>query len=324
MKAAVLYEFGAVPRYEEFPDPVINDGELGVKVEAVILDYALKGLASGTHFASKQFYPSFPAIVGRSGVGLLDDGTLVSFQCTRLPYGSMAERVAVQKSVITPIPPEIDAVQAAVVPSAAQSSLLPLRYTAKLRAGETVLINGATSVSGMLAVKIAKSLGAGRVVGTGRNPASGERAKEAGADAFISLNQSDEKLAEALRREAGEGYDVILDYLCGHPTEVLLSTFTPTAISFARKRTRLVLIGVLAGRSMQLSAESVVTSGLEIYGFGAPNNPETLKNRAEGVAQIWDMLKRGELSIDAVRLPLSDIKKAWELEEHGRRIVIVP
>ena len=85
MKAAVLYEFGAVPRYEEFPDPVINDGELGVKVEAVILDYALKGLASGTHFASKQFYPSFPAIVGRSGVGLLDDGTLVSFQGARFP-----------------------------------------------------------------------------------------------------------------------------------------------------------------------------------------------------------------------------------------------
>lgn len=83
MKAAVLYEFGAVPRHEEFPDPVINDGELGVKVEAVILDYALKALASGTHFASKQFYPSFPAIIGRSGVGLLDDGTPVSFQSTR-------------------------------------------------------------------------------------------------------------------------------------------------------------------------------------------------------------------------------------------------
>lgn len=228
------------------------------------MDYALKALASGIHFASKPFYPGFPAIVGRSGVGMLEDGTLVSFQGTRFPYGSMAEMVAAQKSFIAPIPPGIDAVQAAVVPSAAQISLLPLRNTAKLQAGESGLINGATSVSGMLAVKVAKSLGAGRVVGTGRNPASGERAKEAGADALISLNQSDEKLAEALQREAGEGYDVILDYLCGHPTEVLLSTFTPTAIGFARKRTRLVLIGMLAGRSTQLSAESVVTSGLGI------------------------------------------------------------
>ena len=324
MKAAVLHQFGAVPRYEDFPEPVVNDGDLAVKVQAVILDYALKVLASGTHFASKQFYPSFPAIVGRSGVGFLEDGTLVSFQGTPFPHGSMAGKVSVRKSFIAPIPPGIDAVQAAVIPSAAQSSLMPLRYTARLQAGETVLVNGATSVSGMLAVKIAKLLGAGRVVGTGRNPSSGEGVKESGADAFISLVQSDEKLAEALRREAGEGYDVILDYLWGHPTEVLISTFTPTAIGFARKRTRFLVIGVLAGRSVQLSAQSLVTSGLEIHGFGVTNTPENLKERAEGIAQIWDMLKRGDLSMDVVRVPLSDIEKAWELEEHGRRIVIVP
>ena len=67
--------------------------------------------------------------------------------------------------------------------------------------GETVLVNGATSVSGMLAVTIAKYLGAGRVIGTGRNPESGEKVKALGADAFISLNQPDEKLAEALKKE---------------------------------------------------------------------------------------------------------------------------
>lgn len=148
--------------------------------------------------------------------------------------------------------------------------------------------------------------------------------KEAGADAFVSLAQSDEKLAEALQKEAGEGYDVILDYLWGHPTEVLISTFTPTAIGFARKRTRFVVIGGLAGRSMELSAQSLVTSGLEIHGFGVPNTPENLRDRAEGTAQIWDMLKQGALSMDVVQVPLSEIEKAWELEEHGRRIVIVP
>jgi NADPH2:quinone reductase len=74
----------------------------------------------------------------------------------------------------------------------------------------------------MLAVKIAKFLGAGRVIATGRNLESGEKVREMGADVFVSLNQPDEKLAEALKKEAGKGYDVILDYLWGHPTEVII------------------------------------------------------------------------------------------------------
>lgn len=324
MKAAVLRRLGDIPRYEDFPDPVKADGEVTVKVEAVTLDYAMKVLAAGTHFASTQFFPSLPAIVGHAGVGSLEDGSLVSFQRMRPPYGSMAEWVSVPRAFATPIPQGIDAALAAAIPSAASSSLLPLRHVARLQAGETVLVNGATSVSGMLAVKIAKSLGAGRVVGTGRNLESGEKAKELGADAFIDLNQPDERLEEAFRKEAGEGYDVILDYLWGHPAEVLIRTFAPTSLGFARKRTRFVLIGVLAGRHVQLPAESVITSGLEIHGFGVPNSPAALKNMAEGAAQVWDMIKNGTLRMEVARIPLKDIEKAWDLEEHGKRIVIVP
>jgi NADPH:quinone reductase-like Zn-dependent oxidoreductase len=198
---------------------------------------------------------------------------------------------------------------------------LPLRYRAKLQLGETVLINGATSPSGMLAVQIAKFLGAGRVIGTGRNPESGEKVKELGADAFINLNQPDEKLVEALRKEAGKGYDVILDYLWGHPAEVIISTFVPAGLGFVSKRTRFIQIGVLAGRVIQLKSESLGTSGLEIHGFGTLNTPETL---AECTKQVWDLIKQGKLSLDIVKFPLKDIEKAWKLEEHGRRIVIIP
>lgn len=99
----------------------------------------------------------------------------------------------------------------------------------------------------MIAVQIAKYLGAGRIVGTGRNPESGEKLRELGADAFINLNQPDEKVMEALKKEAGNGFDVILDYLWGHPAEVIINSFTPTALGMPIKRTRFVLIGGLAG-----------------------------------------------------------------------------
>ena len=70
MKAAVINKLGDIPRYEDFPDP-LNDGDVTVKIIAVILDYAVKALAAGTHFASKQFYPNLPAVVGYSGIGSL-------------------------------------------------------------------------------------------------------------------------------------------------------------------------------------------------------------------------------------------------------------
>lgn len=201
MKAAVINQLGDIPRYEDFPDPGLAEGDVSVKVKAVILDYANKALATGTHFASKQFYPSLPAIVGYSGIGSLEDGSLVSFRGMKPPYGSMAEKAVIPKAYAAPIPKGITAEQAAVIPSAALSSLGPLRYAAKLQLGETVLINGATSISGMLAVQIAKYLGAGRVIGTGRNPESGKKLRELGADAFINLNQPDEKVVEALKKK---------------------------------------------------------------------------------------------------------------------------
>ena len=321
MKAAVINKLGDIPRYEDFPDPVSNEGDVTVKVKAVILDYAVKALTAGIHFASKQFYSSFPAVVGYSGIGSLEDGTLVSFRSIKPPYGSMAEKVVIPEAYATPIPKGVTAEQAAVIPSAALSSLGPLKYAAKLQLGETVLINGATSVSGMLAVQIAKYLGAGRVIGTGRNPETGEKLRELGADAFINLNQPDEKVAEALKKEAGKGYDVILDYLWGRPAEVIISTFTPTGLGVPSRRTRFVLIGGLAGRTAQLSGQSLLTSGLEIYGMGAQTPPEA---HAEGTRLVWDMIKQGKLSMDIVKYPLKDIEKVWDMEEHGKRIVIVP
>ncbi len=78
---------------------------------------------------------------------------------------------------------------------------------------------------------------------------------------------------------------------------------------------------MLAGRVMQLSFESLLTSGLEIYGLGAQASPEAL---AECTQQVWDMIKQGKLSMDIVKFPLKDIEKIWELEEHGKRIVIIP
>jgi NADPH:quinone reductase-like Zn-dependent oxidoreductase len=106
------------------------------------------------------------------------------------------------------------------------ASWLPLVWRAQLKHGETVLILGATGVAGKLAVQISKHLGAGRVVAAGRNEQVLKTVNDLGADATIRLDRPDEELAEAFTRELSyRRFDVVIDYLWGHPTEVLLDTF---------------------------------------------------------------------------------------------------
>lgn len=321
MKAAVLHHFGETPRYQDFPDPVVGKDELLVYVKAVPLENVDKAMAQGSHFASHQFLSTLPAIVGFDGLGTLEDGRLVGFGGIKAPYGAMAEKTVIKAGYFVPIPEGVDAVIAAAVPGSALTSLFPLKWGAKLQPGETVLVNGATGVSGKLAVQIAKLLGAGRVVGTGRNEEALRALPGFGADAVIDLKLPDEQLAAAFRQEAGAGYDIILDFLWGRPTEILIKTLIPEELRLG-KRIRLIQIGEMAGKAISLSADALRTSGLEIYGGAAGITPEGM---GEGTNQVWEWIKADKLRMDIERVPLKDVEIAWQRTDfQGKRIIIIP
>jgi NADPH2:quinone reductase len=323
MRAAVIHAFGDIPRSEEFPDPAAGEGDVRIQVSAVVLENFDKMTAGGTHYASRQLFPAFPAVVGHSGVGTLEDGTMVTFGGVRPPFGTMAELAVVPaelRQYVTPVPAGVDAAVAASLPAAALTGLLPLKYGVGVRPGETVLINGATGVSGRLAVQVARLLGAERIVGSGRSAESLASLRALGAAATIDLKAPDDEVAAAYADAAGDGYDVILDFLWGHPTELLLGTIVPKEAGFARRRVRLVQIGQAAGPTIALDAEAVRTSGLELSGAGNIA-PEVVP---EAVRQVWDWIADGSLGIDVDRVPLEDVAGAWERTTEGRRIVIVP
>ena len=323
MKAAVIHNFGGIPQYEDFADPPLGENDLLVRVTAVALENFDRMTVSGEHYASKQLFPEFPAVVGHSGVGILDDGTVVGFGGVKPPYGAMAETAVVPKAYrayMTPVPAGVDPAIAAALPASALTSLLPLQYGAKLQPGETVLVNGATGVSGKLAIQIAKLLGAGRIVGTGRDQENLASLAALGADAVIDLKEPDDRVVGKFTEEAGEGYGIVLDFLWGHPTELLLKTLVPKEAGFARRRTRFVQVGEAAGPSLTLAADALRTSGLEMTGAGNVP-PDVLPTAME---QIWDWTAKGRLQLDVERVPLKDVARAWDQISRGRRMVIVP
>lgn len=322
MKAAVLHASGRPPRCEEFPEPVASGDEVLVHVHAAALKPIDKQMASGSHYAA---YREFPAVCGTDGVGQLDDGKRVFFGGSRPPYGAMAERTVVPRPRCFPIPAEIGVDVAAAVVNPGLSAWGSLVWRAQLAPGETVLILGATGVTGKLAIQTAKLLGAGRVVAAGRNAKTLDTLHELGVDATILIGPSTQELTNAFAREAQVApFNVILDYLWGAPTEALLSAIARRDLRPAETRVRLVEVGESAGPTISLQGGTLRSSRLEILGAGtgsAPTSPDVWK---EALAKLLDNVSKGSLRVDTLRISLADVENAWLRDYQGRRAVLIP
>ncbi len=320
MKAAVLHELGEVPRCEDFAEPAAGKDEAVVRVRSASLKPIDRQLASGAHYASPR---QLPVVCGTDGVGDLEDGTRVFFGGPRWPYGAMAERTVVPRAFCFPVPSGLDDDRAAALPNPGVSAWLSLTLRAKLAPGETVLILGATGVIGQLAVQMAKLLGARRVIAAGRNESMLSMLSELGADATIQLDQPQDSLEHAFAGAAGDqGFDVIIDYLWGRPTEALLAAITKSEFAAITKETRLVQAGESAGPTISLPAAVLRSTALTILGTAGIQSREVL---VEAMQQVMARAARGELRIETERAPLADIARVWQRQgRSGRRIVVTP
>ncbi|HEX4544058.1 MAG TPA: zinc-binding alcohol dehydrogenase family protein [Candidatus Acidoferrum sp.] len=319
MYAAVLNTRGKPPRYEQFPEPTAGEGEVVVHVSAAALKPVDRQMAEGTHYASPR---DLPAICGIDGVGRLEDGTRVYFGGPRPPYGAMAQRTVVSRQRCFPVGEGADEVLTAALVNPAMSAWLTLTWRARLAPGETVLVLGATGVTGKLAVQIAKLLGAGRVVAAGRNEKRLRSLVEIGADATIRLDNPDHDVTEAFVHEAGDGgFQVIVDYLWGRPTETLLSAISRKEFAAVKSETRLVQVGESAGPTIALPAAVLRSTPLTILGTaGIP----PLDILTDALQQVMGRAARGQLGIEVETVPLADIEQAWQRpDQSGHRLVIV-
>jgi NADPH:quinone reductase-like Zn-dependent oxidoreductase len=322
MNAAVLRTINQPPRFEQFPEPVAEENEVVVHVRAAALKPIDKQMASGSHYAA---YCKLPVVCGIDGVGCLNDGTRVFFGGPRPPYGSMAERTVVSRSRCFPIPDNVSDDVAAAAVNPGLSAWGALVWRAQLAPGETVLILGATGVTGKLAIQTAKLLGAGRVIAAGRNEQILDTLHALGADTTIHLDKPGQDLTEAFVREAGDsGFDVIIDYLWGPATEALLAAIARRDLKAASSRVRLVAVGEGAGPTISLAAAVLRSSRLEILGAGSGSAAASPEMWVEAVRLLMSNIGCGTLRIDTERVPLGEVENAWHQEQHGRRAVIIP
>jgi NADPH2:quinone reductase len=189
--------------------------------------------------------------------------------------------------------------------------------------GETVLILGATGVAGRFAVQLAKHLGAGRVVAAGRDPEGLESLRGLGADAVIRLDRPRDEVTAAFAAEVeAGGYQVVIDYVWGEPTEALLAALTREGFQQATSETRLVQVGDLASPVISLPAEALRSSAVTLTGSGGFAPPPV---QAQAYGKLVELAAAGTLQIAVEEMPLSQVEEAWERgDRSGRRLVLIP
>jgi NADPH2:quinone reductase len=316
MNAAVVNVLGQPPKYQSFTDPTPEEDELLVQVRACGLHPIVKSRASGTHYSSDGVVPVIPGV---DGVGTLEDGSRVYFAFSRSPFGSMAERTVVRPSMTVPLPDGLGDAQAAAIANPGMSAWVSIKERAKLQPGQTVLIMGATGVAGQLAIQVARHFGAQRVIAVGRNV---EVIAAADVDGLIALGQSEDAVRDAFAEEVAKGIDVVIDYLWGRPTEILLGALAKGFRASATRATRLVEVGESAGKTISLPGGVLRSVDLTLLGSGFGS--ARLDVIFAAVPALFSLAASGGLKIVVQPVPLAQVETQWNRAEKGRRIVFTP
>jgi NADPH:quinone reductase len=198
--------------------PAPGAGEIRVRVKAAALNRADLLVLAGYQHGSVG---GAGAILGLECAGEVESlgqdvtGVAIGDRVMCSARHAIAEYAVTDAGRATKIPAGMSFEEATTLPVALQTMHDALVTNGRLKKGESVLVQGASSGVGLMALKIAKLMGADLVVGTSTNEARRARLKEFGAD--LALDSRSPDWVEAARKATGgKGVDLIIDQISGY------------------------------------------------------------------------------------------------------------
>lgn len=332
MKALVLREHGGLDRLQletDFPDPVAGEGDVVLRVRATSLNYH----DVFTRRGMPGIRIPLPAIMGLDVVGeivavgpgvsdwAVGDRVLVD-PINRIEgglmgetvHGGLAELCRARAHQLIRLPDGVSFEQAAALPVAYGTALRMVRTIGQVKAGEKVLILGASGGVGVCAVQLAKAAGA-YVIACAGNRDKAARLLALGADEAILYTEEDfVQVVQArhgkpsIRRGSNEhprGVDVVVNFTGGDTWVKSLRTL--------RVGGRQLTCGATAGYDPKEDIRFIWTFELQILGSNGWQR--------EDIHTLLDLMQRGELKVPIDKTyPLADgVEALRSIEE--RRIV---
>jgi len=321
MKAAVINAAGEIPRFGDFVAPAGKEGFELITVSASALSRFSKSRSSGLHYSAEG---AFPAVAGVDGVGRTQDGRRVYFVLPETPFGALAEKSLARTEQCVAVPDSLDDVTAAAIANPGMSAWAALMERAHLRKGETVLVNGATGSAGRLAVQIARHLGAGKIIVTGRNQAELQELAHLGADVVISFSVGTlhplgaRDYEHALKSVLCGGINVVVDYLWGESARTVMVAIARTVEDATP--VRFVHVGGASGEeSIDLPGAALRSSSIQLMGSGIKSVPMAMLLQA--INHVFAAAGPANLQIPTQTMPLATIEEAWAAPGKPRVVI---
>ncbi len=297
-------------RAAQIPTPTPGEGQILIAVHAA-------GVNRPDIIQRLGFYPAPPGAPATMGLevagtvavggGRWREGDRV---CALLGGGGYAQFAVCDARHALPIPSELNFTQAASLPETVFTVYANVFEHGSLKAGETLLVHGATSGIGVAAIQMGKAAGA-RVIATARSKDKAAEARSLGADIAIDASSED---FEAVVRAAG-GADVILDMVAG--------AYFPKNLEALNVGGRLVHIATLAGGTVELPIMKIMQKRLVIT--GSTLRPRDADEKARLTAEIervvWPWVASGAVKpiVDKV-FPLAEAAAAHAYLEAGAHV----
>ena len=267
MNAIRVEEFGEpeVMKLQDVPQPHVGRGQVLVRMRAAGVNPVETYIRSGKYAR----LPQLPYTPGNDGAGVVEEvGTDVTHVRTgdrvytaAAITGTYAELALCEAAQVHPLPANASFAQGAAMGTPYATAYRALMQRGQARAGETVLVHGASGGVGSAAVQIARAHGL-RVFGTAGTERGRDLVREQGAHEVFD-HRAPDYLEHIMRAADGRGVDVIL--------EMLANVNLGTDLTILAPRGRVVVIGNRG--TVEIDARNAMQRDADIRGMILPNTP---------------------------------------------------
>lgn len=315
MRAIIVEAPGTTPVLGAFPEPEPG-GRLEVfDVVGAGVHWVARALAAGLHYGSQDDYPMIPGV---DCVARAADGRLVYTGWAQPPWGTMAERVATPLGLDLPDGTDPLAIAAGMNP--ARSGWMPLiERRRELGSLGTVLVLGATGMSGRMAAQAAQHLGATRIVGAGRNE---DQLAHLAARGIETVRLGDDATGDLTAALDGDAPCLVLDYVWGSVAEAAFAALGRSGLGDDDADITYVQSGSLAGPTAALPGSLLRSRRMRVIGSGAgATSTEAMVREAP---RLMNLIADGTLEAPYVAYPFDRVADAWADTTGSHRAVMTP
>jgi NADPH:quinone reductase len=305
MRAVQIQEFGGpeVLQVVDLPTPEPDHGQVLIEVSRAGINFA------DTHQRENSYLRRYevPLVLGGEVAGTTADGTRV---VALVPSGGYAEYALAHESTVFPIPDGVDDGTALALVIQGLTAWHLFKTSAKLAAGESVVVVSGAGGVGSLAIQLARPFGAGRVIATASTEEKRALTLELGADAAVDPSAEDLKAA-LIEANDGNQVDVVLEMAGGRVFDACYSALAPFG--------RIVAYGIAGLEQNSVETGRLMRRSRGVIGFWLMHCLGRRDMMEEPLADLFERAARGELRAQMGHTyPLSEVRRAHE-DLQGRR-----